>query len=65
MCDKMTPEQRFIRRKHAAMNYMGMLLDVKRLSGLDAIQATSDKFCLNASVRDDYRIFRKLWALLD
>lgn len=64
MCNKMTPNQKFIRRKDAAIKYMQELLDVEGLFGPEAIQLTTDKFMLNASVQDDYRIYKALWALL-
>lgn len=70
MCVSEPDSAKFIRRREAAIKYMKELLDIgqryqKELFGPEAIQLTTDKFNLNASVRDDYRIFKTLWALLD
>lgn len=56
---------KFIRRRDAAIKYMQGLLDIEGLLGPEAIQLTTDKFALNTSSRDDYRIYKSLWELLD
>lgn len=62
MCNNMTPEQKFMRRKVAAINFIWTLLN-EGLSDEDAVQATTDKFNLNPSIRDDYRIYKELWGM--
>lgn len=63
MCIGERDSAAFIRRKDAALAYLWRLLQDQELSDEEAIQATTDKFALNASVRDDYRIYKALWNL--
>lgn len=63
MCIGENDNAKFIRRKLAAINYMKKLLDEGKLSDEQAIQATTDKFMLNANMRDDYRIYKELWGM--
>lgn len=65
MCKKLTEDERFIRRKAAAILFMQGLLDQQQLSDQQALGATTDKFHLNPCIREDYRIFKALWDLLD
>ena len=55
---------KFIRRRHAAITYLLKLLQDQELSDEEAVQATTDKFILNANIRDDYRIYMALWNLI-
>lgn len=64
MCIGENDNAKFIRRRDAAIKYLSKLLQDQELSDEDAVQATTDKFILNASVRDDYRIYKALWALI-
>lgn len=64
MCVNEPDSAAFIRRKDAALTYLSRLLQDQELSDEEAIQATTDKFKLNASVRDDYRIYKALWNLI-
>lgn len=62
MCVGENDSATFIRRKLAAINYIVKLSDQGELSADQAIQQTSDKFMLNANIRDDYRIYKELWG---
>ncbi len=64
MCLRDNDSPKFIRRRDAAVTFMQRLLDVRGVLGPDAIEVTSDKFRLNASIREDYRIYNALWALI-
>lgn len=64
MCIGENDNAKFIRRRDAAIKYMKELLDVEGMIGPEAIQITTDKFRLNASIRDDYRIYMTLWNLV-
>ena len=64
MCDKMTADQKFIRRRDAAISFLQRLLDEEELSDQQAIRATADNFSLHANIRDDYRIYKALWNLI-
>ncbi len=55
---------KFIRRRTAAIDYMQQLLEQGELSDKQAIIATTDKFGMCPSVRDDYRIFIVLCDLI-
>lgn len=61
--DKMTLDQRFIRRKNAAIEFMQGLIGTG-LSDEQALKATTDKFNLNPHIRYDYRIYKALWNLI-
>jgi len=63
MCVGENDSAKFIRRRDAAIKYMADLIGMD-LSDELAIQATTDKFNLNASMRDDYRIYKALWNLI-
>ena len=64
MCIGENDSAAFIRRRDAAIQYMKKLLDQRVLSDEQRIDATTDKFNLNASIRDDYRIYKALWNLI-
>ncbi len=65
MCINENDNAKFIRRRDAAVKDMQGLLDHSEILGPLAIQLTTDKFNLNASIRDDYRIYKSLWKMLD
>ncbi len=65
MCIGENDNAKFIRRRDAALAYLSRLLRDQELSEQEAVQATTDKFILNASARDDYRIYKALWNLLE
>ncbi len=64
MCIGENDSVAFIRRRHAAITYLLKLLRDQKLSDEEAIQSTTDKFNLCASIRDDYRIYIALWKLV-
>ena len=64
MCVGENDSAAFIRRRDAAIQYMKKLLDQRILSDEQKIDATTDKFNLNASIRDDYRIYKAIWNLM-
>ena len=64
MCIGENDSSKFIRRRHAAIAYLLKLLQDQELSDEEAVQATTDKFILNANIRDDYRIYMALWNLI-
>ena len=64
MCFRDNDSPRFIRRRDAAVSFMEKLLDEGELSGPEALKVTSDKFVLRSCWKDDYRIYKALWALL-
>ena len=55
---------KFIRRRHAAITYLLKLLQDQELSDEEVLEATTDKFSLSPSIRDDYRIYMSLWKLI-
>ncbi len=64
MCIGKSDNEKFMRRKWKAVDYMRRLLLDGKLSDQQAIEATTDKFSLNASIRNDYRIYKALWNLI-
>lgn len=64
MCTNEPDSAAFIRRRDAAKAYLWRLLQDQELSDEESIQATTDKFALNASIREDYRIYKALWNLI-
>lgn len=63
MCVGENDSAAFIRRRLAAQNYMQQLLEQGELSAQESVQATTNKFNLNANIRDDYRIYQLLWGM--
>lgn len=63
MCIGENDSPKFIRRRKAALELLQGLIE-RGLSDELALQRTTDKFCLNASLRDDYRIYMALWNLI-
>jgi len=64
MCIGESDSAKFIRRRDAAINFLKKLLDEGKLSDKQAVVATSNKFDLCPSVRNDYRIFVVLCDLI-
>ncbi|KKK54129.1 hypothetical protein LCGC14_3087830 [marine sediment metagenome] len=63
MCIGENDSAKFIRRRDAAVEFMQGLVGTG-LSEQQAVKATSDKFLLNAIIRNDYRIYKALWNLI-
>ncbi|KKK83182.1 hypothetical protein LCGC14_2795960 [marine sediment metagenome] len=55
---------KFIRRRDAAIKYLKRLLDEGKLSDEEVLEATTDKFSLSPSIRNDYRIYGYLWDII-
>ena len=64
MCIGENDSAKFIRRRHAAITYLLKLLQDQELSDEEVLEATTDKFSLSPSIRDDYRIYMSLWKLI-